>query len=142
MIVTHPNNTLNLDIGSVEKYYGAKFVGEFPFPVGDSFADKPVCIFHRPPKLVGANTPEYFAIKSVHKKPFGLEYGVSEASYVTEYIFNGLELNGEVIYSRFETDKASFDDDNWIEGGFSSCEHKGGSLVRLQVQDGVVVILE
>jgi hypothetical protein len=145
--IQQAENTLKLEISALEKYYGAKYVGEFPLPDGEGFADSPASIFWRPKTIRTSNQTEYFGITGVIKRPFGNNYSVVDAGYITGYIFNGLQHGKTVKYSRFEADRQSFPNEAYIEGGFSRREwdagtNKAATLVRLRVIDGAIAILE
>jgi hypothetical protein len=144
--IKFPENNMQLDIPRIEKYYGAKFVGEFPFPFEDGYLDYPVSIFYRSKETRGKQT-EYFAIVSSRATRWNdFLYGVTDGTYITEYVYNGLQLNEDVVYSRFETDRQELPGGAFIEGGFTKREWDAGTdgaeLVRLQVIDGSIVILE
>lgn len=150
MKVEHGDTYWNIDIPKVEKYYGAKFVGEFPvptpFPDGDNYLDIPAAIFWRPENLRTANFSEYFGLINPEGKG---KFTVFNAKYITNYIFNGLKKNNSIIYSRYRHDFRGFIENEeggpYVDGGFDYFKYGGDltdtEIVRLQVVEGIITEL-
>lgn len=147
-------NFHKLDIPKMEKYYGATYVGDFPLPEGEGFAEKPIAIFWRPEKLRTSQYPEYFGIVHVEYSTYfkTAMYKTTDAGYIVDYIFNGLEHDGKIVYSHYKDHIAGHrlseesDDAVCIQGGFDFCEWDAmgtdAKLVRLQVQGPAITKLD
>lgn len=148
MRIDHGTNFWGIDIHKMEKYYGSTYVGDFPVIEGNVMHTVPASVFYRPKEKVTPNNHQYFGM---WKPDLDGYMSVFNASYVTEYIFNGLQMDKTIIYSRFEDDCRTFEGSDldksipWIKGGWKSCEIGGdmtrAQKVRLQVQDGIITIL-
>lgn len=140
-----------LDIPKLERQYGATYVGEFPIVVNDIPIGYPASVFWRPEHLRTSQLKEYIGL---FKPQSNGSITCMDAGYITEYIFNGLQLGDEVIYSRWGHDYRGFDSlivpgEDYkgpaIDGGWDYCKTNNigdAKLVRLQVVEGIITILE
>lgn len=143
------DNYWGFDIEKVKKYYNAEYVGDFPYPMpSGGFYDFPLSIFYQ--THTKQEHAPYFGLYLRHKElgnkktPY-----ITKASYITEYIFNGLQAGDEIIYSRFRHDYRGFDSfpksGAIVDGGFDYFKWSPGTInatpVRLQVKEGKIIVL-
>lgn len=136
-VLNTPEIITDIDVKKAEKIYNAKYVCETTLKTDEGWRYMPSLIFYtNTPHPRGSN---YFAL-SQRDGTIVISNGIS----ATEEPITGIRAsNGDVIYSRYRHDyRLSPDHSVFIDGGREYTRSSPGTLVKITIQDGDLVVSE